>query len=74
MLTCFKDLNFVDCFLNYIKNSIEKKVKGVFPNSSVEGKAGKKELAFNIAWEERKGRETEGHEGQRTGRLKGYEN
>ena len=56
MLTCFKDLNFVDCFFYYIKNSIEKKVKGVFPNSPVEGKAGKKELAFSTAWEEREER------------------
>ena len=47
---CFKDLNFVDCFFYYyyVKNSIEKKVKGVFPNSLC-GRKGRKKKSWHLA-------------------------
>ena len=69
MLTCFKDLNFVDCFFFFIilRIALKRKLRVSSQIPSVEGKAGKKELAFSTAWEERKRRETGAMKGREQG-------
>ena len=70
MLTCFKDLNFVDCFFFFfiiLRIALKRKLRVSSQIPSVEGKAGKKELAFSTAWEERKRRETGAMKGREQG-------